>query len=63
LSILRGEKGPKRDIVILNSGAALVAAEIADTIKNGIALAEQSIDSGKAIEKLELLADYTRENG
>ncbi|MBU8848358.1 MAG: anthranilate phosphoribosyltransferase [Desulfobacterales bacterium] len=63
LSILKGEKGPKRDIVILNSGAALVAAEIADTIKNGIALAEQSIDSGKAVEKLELLSEYTRENG
>ncbi|WP_299982577.1 anthranilate phosphoribosyltransferase [Desulfobacula sp.] len=63
LSILKGEKGPKRDIVILNSGVALVAAEIADTIKNGITLAEQSIDSGKAIEKLELLAQYTRENG
>ncbi|MBU8910063.1 MAG: anthranilate phosphoribosyltransferase [Desulfobacterales bacterium] len=63
LSILKGEKGPKRDIVILNSGAALVAAEIADTIKNGIALAKQSIDSGKAVEKLELLSEYTRENG
>ena len=62
LSILRGKKGPKRDIIILNSGAALVAAEMADTIKNGITLAEQSIDSGKALEKLELLSDYTREN-
>ena len=62
LSILRGKQGPKRDIIILNSGAALVAAEMADTIKNGITLAEQSIDSGKALEKLELLSDYTREN-
>jgi len=35
---------------------------MADTIKNGITLAEQSIDSGKALEKLELLSDYTREN-
>lgn len=63
LSILNGKKGPKRNIVLLNSGLALVAAEIADTIKTGITLAEQSIDSGKAIEKLELLAQYTRENG
>jgi len=62
-AILKGEKGPKRDIVILNSAAALVAAEIADSIKNAIALAEQSIDSGKAMEKLELLVNYTRENG
>jgi len=62
-AILKGEKGPKRDIVILNSGAALVAAEIADTIKQGISLAQTSIDSGKALEKLESLAEYTRENG
>ncbi|NOX33381.1 MAG: anthranilate phosphoribosyltransferase [Deltaproteobacteria bacterium] len=62
-AVLEGEKGPKRDIVILNSGAALVAAEKADTIKKGIALAEKSIDSGNALEKLEMLAEYTRENG
>ncbi|MCD4677263.1 MAG: anthranilate phosphoribosyltransferase [Desulfobacula sp.] len=62
-NILKGEKGPQRDIVILNSGTALVAAEIADNIKTGIVLAEQSIDSGKALEKLELLVSYTRENG
>ncbi|SDT98248.1 anthranilate phosphoribosyltransferase [Desulfobacula phenolica] len=61
LAILNGEKGPKRDIVLLNSGAALVAAQITDTIKNGIALAEKSIDSGKALEKLKLLVDYTGE--
>ncbi|MBU1344260.1 MAG: anthranilate phosphoribosyltransferase [Proteobacteria bacterium] len=62
-AILRGEKGPKRDIVILNSGAALVAAQMADSIKDGILLAEKSIDSGTAYEKLELLVQYTRENG
>lgn len=61
LAILKGEKGPKRDIVLLNSGAALVAAQMTDTIKNGIALAEKSIDSGKALEKLKLLVDYTGE--
>jgi anthranilate phosphoribosyltransferase len=63
LSILKGEKGPKRDIVILNSGTALVAAQMADNIKTGIQLAEQSVDSGKALEKLEMLAQYTQENG
>lgn len=62
-AILKGEKGPKRDIVLLNSGAALVAADMADSIKKGIALAEQSIDSGKAFEKLEQLVQYTTENG
>ena len=63
LGILRGESGPKRDIVLLNSGAALVAADMAGTIKQGIALASQAIDSGKALDKLDALVDYTRENG
>jgi len=62
-SILCGEKGPKRDIVLINSGVALVAAELADNIKSGIDLAEESIESGKAMEKLESLAQYTTENG
>jgi len=62
-AIFTGEKGPKRDIVVLNSGIALLAAEIVDNIKAGMALAENSIDSGKAAEKLELLIEYTRENG
>lgn len=61
-SILNGEKGPKRDIVVLNAGVALVAAEMTDTIRHGITLAEQAIDSGKAFEKLESLSKYTREN-
>ena len=62
-SILKGKKGPKRDIVVLNSGAALVAADMAENIRHGIAIAEDSIDSGKALEKLDQLITYTRENG
>ncbi len=62
-AILDGKKGPKRDIVILNSGVALVAADMADNIKTGIAMAEESIDTGNALEKLELLSEYTQENG
>ena len=62
LSILKGERGPHRDIVLLNSGVALVAAEMADTIQNGIQVAENAVDSGRALEKLELLVDYTRED-
>ena len=62
-SILEGKKGPKQDIVLLNSGVGLVAAGVAATIKQGISLAQEAIDSGKAMEKLELLARYTRENG
>lgn len=61
--ILAGEKGPKRDVVVLNASAALVAAGKAKDFKEGISLAEISIDSGVAAEKLEKLARYTQENG
>ncbi len=63
MSVLKGEKGPRRDIVVLNSGAALVAADVAENIRQGISIAEDSIDSGKALEKLEQLVIYTRDNG
>jgi len=62
-AVLKGEKGPRRDIVLLNAGAALVAADMADSIKTGIALAEESIDTGKALEKLEALVRFTQDNG
>ena len=63
-NILEGrEKGPKRNVVLLNSAAALVAAGNADSIRTGLKLAEQSIDSGKAMEKLTALAEYTQKNG
>ncbi len=55
LDILGGEKGPKRDIVLLNASAAIVASGKASDIKEGIELAEESIDSGKALQKLSLL--------
>jgi anthranilate phosphoribosyltransferase len=61
--ILSGEKGPGRDVVLLNTSAALVAAGKAAELKEGIRLAEESIDSGKASRKLEALIRYTRENG
>ena len=62
-SILDGEKGPKRDVVLLNSAAALVACQKATDLKAGIAMAEEAIDNGRAREKLEALVTYTRENG
>jgi anthranilate phosphoribosyltransferase len=63
LAILKGEKGPRQNIVLLNSGMGLVAANAVPTIEEGIVLAQKAIDSGKALEKLELLAQYTQENG
>jgi anthranilate phosphoribosyltransferase len=61
--ILAGEKGPKRDVVLLNTAAALVACRKAVDVKAGIAQAEQAIDSGAAMGKLEALVAYTRGNG
>jgi anthranilate phosphoribosyltransferase len=60
--ILSGEKGPKRDIVLLNAGAALTASGKSENFKDGIRLAEQSIDSGSAMKKLQDLISFTREN-
>ncbi|MDE7331446.1 MAG: anthranilate phosphoribosyltransferase [Lachnospiraceae bacterium] len=53
LAILKGEKGPKREAVLLNAGAALYIARKADTFADGIKLAGQLIDSGSALATLE----------
>jgi anthranilate phosphoribosyltransferase len=50
-AIFAGEKGPRRDIVLLNAAAVLVAADLAPTIRDGVALAAETIDSG-AVTKL-----------
>ena len=52
-SIFSGKKGPQRDAVVLNAGAALYIAGKADTIEGGVRLAEQIIDEGLAEKKLE----------
>lgn len=52
-AILSGQKGPKTDAVILNSAAALYVAGKADSIQEGVTLAREVIDSGKALEQLE----------
>jgi len=57
--VLAGKKSPRRDIVLLNAAAALVAAGKADSIQAGLPLAAQSIDSGAARKKLEQLAAFT----
>lgn len=53
LAILKGEKGPKRNAVLLNAGAALYIGGKAETFKEGIDLAAKLIDSGKALAKLD----------
>lgn len=52
-NILKGEKGPKRNAVLMNAGAALYIGGKADSFKAGIELAAEIIDSGKATETLE----------
>ena len=59
-SVLGGEKGPRRDIVLVNSAAALVAAGRAADFLDGMAIATESIDSGAALRKLEDLAAFTQ---
>jgi anthranilate phosphoribosyltransferase len=53
--VLAGKKGAKRDIVVLNTAFALVVAGIAKTPKEGVVLAEKSLDSGKARAALQML--------
>jgi anthranilate phosphoribosyltransferase len=57
-AILNGEKSPRRDVVVLNAAAALVAAGRADHIAGAVPLAAESIDSGAAAGKLEALIRF-----
>lgn len=57
--ILAGEKSPRRDVVILNAAAALVAAGKADHLREAVPVAAQAIDSGAAAEKLAGLVKFT----
>lgn len=55
-SILGGEKGPKRDAVLLNSAAVLIVGGLANNFPDGINKAAEAIDSGKALQKIDDLA-------
>jgi anthranilate phosphoribosyltransferase len=59
-AVLRGENGPRQEIVLANAAAALVVAEIAGDWRDGVALARRAIASGAAYEKLEALRAHTR---
>ena len=60
-SLFKGEKGPKRDILLLNAAFAIMAGGKAKTPPEGIKLAAESIDSGAALEKLEKLAEASQQ--
>lgn len=64
-AILRGlldgtADGPKRDVVLLNSGAALMAAGVVDDLPQGIEMAREALDSGAALSKLDALIEQSR---
>jgi anthranilate phosphoribosyltransferase len=59
LGILKGKTGPKRDIVLLNAAAAIYAADKAKSIREGLGLSAESIDSKKALRKFELLKSFS----
>ena len=60
-AILMGQTGAYRDAVLLNAAAALVVADKATDLKQGVAIAAESIDSGKALKTVETLARITTE--
>ena len=58
--ILSGEVGARRNIVIMNAAAALVAGNQASDLKEGVCIAEKTLDSGKALAKLDELIKLSR---
>ncbi|HBE44102.1 MAG TPA: anthranilate phosphoribosyltransferase [Deltaproteobacteria bacterium] len=59
--VLYGQQGPKRDIVLLNAAVVFVAAGLDSNFQEGIKRAKDSVDSGRAKEKLEHLIDFTQQ--
>ena len=60
MSIFKGEKGPRRDIVLLNSGCGIYIGGKADSIAEGIKIAAEMIDSGRALEMVGKMVETTR---
>jgi anthranilate phosphoribosyltransferase len=61
--VFQGEAGPIRDVVLLNSGAALMAGDRAETVRQGIEMAAGIIDSGEALRKLDTLVELSQRLG
>lgn len=59
-SILNGERGPRRDVILLNAGAGLYAADAADSVAEGVDLAARTIDSGAALAALDRLIEVSQ---
>jgi anthranilate phosphoribosyltransferase len=63
LTVFDGERGPRRDAVILNAAAALLVGGVVDDWEAGIDRAVDTIDSGRAQAKLDELVDFTQARG
>lgn len=59
--VLQGEKGPYRNIILVNAAAALVAGDMAKDLEKGVHLAREAIDSGSALEKLNRLIAFSQQ--
>lgn len=63
LSVLQGKKGPYRDVSLLNAAAALYVGSLADSLREGVKLAQKAVDSGNALAKLQALQRFTERCG
>ena len=61
--ILKGEKGPRRDVVVMNSAATLLIASRAEDLKEAASIVEEAIDSGSALKKLQEIIEVTNRLG
>jgi anthranilate phosphoribosyltransferase len=59
-SVLSGDLGPRRDVILLNAAAVLYAAEFAGSIQAGIEIAASAIDSGNALRTLDRLVEFSK---
>jgi anthranilate phosphoribosyltransferase len=59
-AILEGERGPRRDLAVLNAGAAIYVAGRAETLEAGVREAEAAVDDGRAAARLDHLVEMTR---
>ena len=58
--VLKGASGPRRDVVVANAAGGIVAGGKAADLREGVLVAQESIDSGRALEKLELLREVSQ---
>jgi anthranilate phosphoribosyltransferase len=61
--ILKGERGPKRDIVVINSAASIYVGRDDLSLREAVTVAEETIDSGKALTRLEQMVEFTNGEG